>query len=78
MPVYHETYSLSSKWLRSRVAPLMKKFVPGLKEFLPPSILKKYHLAKFNQALKDIHFPLNQKQAQQARKRFAFEELFLS
>ncbi|HUV43024.1 MAG TPA: ATP-dependent DNA helicase RecG, partial [Patescibacteria group bacterium] len=77
VPIYHETYSLSSKWLRSRIAPLMKKFVPGLKEFLPVKISKKYKLVKFNQALQKIHFPANQKEAQEARKRFAFEEFFL-
>jgi ATP-dependent DNA helicase RecG len=77
VPIYHETYGLSSKWLRSRIAPLIKKFVPGLKEFLPPQTLAKHQLMIFNQALKNIHFPLNQKKAQEARRRFAFEELFL-
>jgi len=77
VPVYHETYGLSSKWLRSRIAPLVKKFVPGLKEFIPPQIAKKHDLVKFNQALAEIHFPKNQKTVQKARQRFAFEELFL-
>jgi len=77
VPLYHETYGLSSKWLRSRIAPLVKKFVPGLKEFLPKQILTKHQLITFNQALKNIHFPQNQKSAHEARKRFAFEELFL-
>lgn len=76
VPVYHETYGLSSKWLRSRIAPLVKRFVPGLKEFIPPQIMKKYNLVKFNQALSEIHLPDSQKAIQQARQRFAFEELF--
>lgn len=77
VPVYHETYGLSSKWLRSRTAPLVKRFVPGLKEFIPPQIMKKYNLVKINQGLAEIHFPKSQKIAQKARQRFAFEELFL-
>ncbi len=77
VPVYHETYGLSSKWLRSRIAPLAKKFIPEIKEFIPLEIMKKYKLVNFNQALVEIHFPKNQKTAQEARKRFAFEELFL-
>ena len=77
VPVYHETYGLSSKWLRSRIAPLIKIFIPGLKEFLPSQIIKKHKLINFNQALKNIHFPKTQKDAKQARQRFAFEELFL-
>ena len=52
VPVYHETYGLSSKWLRSRIAPLVKIFVPGLKEFIPSQIIKKYNLVRFNQALR--------------------------
>lgn len=77
VPVYHETYGVSSKWLRSRIAPLVKKFVPNLKEFLPPQIIEKHNLLQFNQALSKIHFPDSLKVAQEARRRFAFEELFL-
>lgn len=76
VPVYHETYGISSKWLRSRIAPLARNFVPGLKEFLPSRILKEHRLTKFSRALVEIHFPSSQKTVQQARQRFAFEELF--
>lgn len=74
VPIYHETSGLSSKWLRARTAPLLKN---NFLDFLPPAILSKYNLPDINTALAQIHFPTNQKQATEARKRFAFEELFL-
>ncbi|MCH8244354.1 ATP-dependent DNA helicase RecG, partial [Patescibacteria group bacterium] len=43
---------------------------------LPASLLKEQNLPSFNNALKAIHFPNNKKDAELARKRFAFEELF--
>jgi ATP-dependent DNA helicase RecG len=77
VPVYPETYGVSSKWLRSRIAPLIKNLAPNFKEFLPLSILEKYHLPKLAQALTQIHFPASPEKATEARNRFAFEELFL-
>jgi ATP-dependent DNA helicase RecG len=73
VPVYHETYRLSSKWLRSRIAPLLKQ-IADIKDFLPPRIKKKYQLLDFVPALQQIHFPQSQKEIKEARKRFAFEE----
>jgi len=77
VPVYHETYGLSSKWLRSRIAPLIKSLAPTVKDFLPTPIFKKHDLLALNKAFQQIHFPKTKKQANEARKRFAFEELFL-
>ena len=77
VPVYHETRGVSSKWLRSRIAPLIKKTVPEIKDFLPPAIREKNDLVEIKSALKQIHFPVDQKKAQKARARFAFEELFI-
>lgn len=77
VPVYHETRGVSSKWLRSRIAPLIKKVVPEIEDFLPSAIREKNDLVEIKSALKQIHFPQDQKKAQKARKRFAFEELFL-
>lgn len=77
VPIYHETYGISSKWLRSRLAPLINNSPFKVEEFLPISILEDYHLLEISQALKQIHFPVNLAQAESARQRFAFEELFL-
>jgi len=75
--VYHETRGLSSKWLRARIASLLKKLVPEIEDFLPTEIRKKYNLIGIKEALEQIHFPENNQKLKMARKRFAFEELFL-
>jgi len=75
VPVYHETSGISSKWLRARIAFLLKN-LPSVEEFLPPEILNKYNLLDLKNSLTQIHFPKNKKYANLSRKRFAFEELF--
>jgi len=77
VPVYHETYGISSKWLRSKIAWLMKQIKTPVADFLPETLRKKYKLKEFNQALKTIHFPKKPQAAEKAKNRFAFEELFL-
>jgi ATP-dependent DNA helicase RecG len=75
-PVYPETKGLSSKWLRSYLSKLIEQLLP-IEDFLPAKIKKENDLIDFSSALKQIHFPESLKQVDQARKRFAFEELFL-
>ncbi|MGB9911071.1 MAG: ATP-dependent DNA helicase RecG [Microgenomates group bacterium] len=77
VPVYHETSGITSKWLRARIAFILKNLNHQLQEFLPPLIIKKYNLMDFKNALFQIHFPQDKKMAQLAKYRFAFEELFL-
>lgn len=77
VPVYHETYGLTSKWLRRKISFLIEKLIPQIDEFLPPEILKKYNLMDIKDAFRQIHFPQDMKKAELARRRFAFEELFL-
>jgi len=80
VPVYPETEGLSSKWLRFIIKPLLTKLIhqsPQLfNDPLPEKIIKKYNLPLFRQALWQIHFPDSLEKAEEAKKRFAFEELF--
>lgn len=77
VPVYPETAGVSSKWLRSRIAPILNKSLVLIKDWLPPEIQAKQQLVSLNQALKDIHFPPNLLALKAARKRLGFDELFL-
>lgn len=77
VPVYPETYGLSSKWLRSRIVPLLKKFAPKIPDWLPESIKKTEKLIGLNSALQKIHFPQNEEEIKIARDRLKFDELFL-
>ncbi|MBI4059269.1 ATP-dependent DNA helicase RecG [Candidatus Microgenomates bacterium] len=75
VPIYPETSSIPSKWLRSRVA----QFLPEaeVEEFLPLQLIKRSHLPDIKSSLQQIHFPQNLEEAQKSRERFAFEELLL-
>ena len=76
IPVYPETEGLSSKWLRFIVKPILTKLKNEIIDFLPQNVSKKYGFMPFKRAIWQIHFPDSLKLAEEAKKRFAFEELF--
>lgn len=77
-PVYRETSGLSSKWLYHAI---MRIFEKGAHEKIidpiPEKILKEYNLPEQSKAFIWIHSPKKEDHAIAARKRFAFEEVFL-
>jgi len=77
VPVYPETYGVSSKWLRSRIKAGLQIFDQQIEEFLPENIIQEEKLILEKQALRQIHFPKNQIESEQAKNRLAFDELFL-
>jgi len=77
VPVYPETESVSSKWLRYVIKPVLSQIKNKLSETIPLKILKKLNLPHIKEAIWQIHFPETIKEAETAKKRFAFEELFL-
>jgi len=76
VPIYPETIGLGSRFLRYYIK-LILPLANQLKEFLPWDVLRKEKLPSLTAALKNIHFPANLRLAEEAKKRFAFEELFL-
>ena len=75
LPVYSETYGVSSEWLRWQIKRLFDE-IGALPEIIPEEILKKYHLPGVKRALMAAHFPKTLAEAGAAKKRFAFEEIF--
>ena len=76
-PVYRETKGITSKWFYHAIDKILKeKTLDNLTDYIPADILKKYNLPSLKTALIWIHKPKNQKDAEAARKRFAFEEVF--
>lgn len=76
VPIYPETKNLTSKGIRFLTKPILAG-LEKIPEFVPAKILKNTNLPEINLALRNIHFPENLEQVEQARKRFAFENLFL-
>lgn len=76
VPVYHETNGLSSKWLRAHIKPLME-LADSVPEFLPEEVLERQDLLGISEAIRQIHFPDDAAAVQLAKRRLAFDELFL-
>ena len=77
-PVYPETAGVTSLWFYHALAKILKTGVlKKLEDPLPESILRTYHLPSLQSALVFMHAPKREKDAEVARKRFAFEEVFL-
>lgn len=76
-PVYPESRGVSSAWLYHNIQKLFKTgILDEIEDPLPGHILVKYHLPNIRTALIWIHAPLKKDDAESARKRFAFEEIF--
>ncbi|MFA5084169.1 MAG: GxxExxY protein [Candidatus Paceibacterota bacterium] len=75
VPIYPETKGLTSKGIRYLIKPVLEN-LEEITDFLPTSALKNNNLPEINAALQKIHFPETPKEAQEAKKRFAFEDLF--
>ncbi|MCI0542149.1 ATP-dependent DNA helicase RecG [bacterium] len=77
-PVYPETRGVTSRWLYYAVEKIIKTGVlEKIEDPIPEIILKKYSLPSLTTALVWIHRPKNDDNSASARKRFAFEEIFL-
>jgi ATP-dependent DNA helicase RecG len=76
-PVYPESQGVSSLWLAHAVR---RAFEAGahekLEDPIPTELIGRYKLPTLSTALHFIHNPKRQKDADAARKRFAFEEIF--
>ena len=77
VPIYPETALISSKWLRSRIKPLVKEFDHLVSDWLPQEIKQLENLIDLSIALQQIHFPASENEINQSKSRLAFDELFL-
>ncbi|MFA5932318.1 MAG: ATP-dependent DNA helicase RecG [Candidatus Paceibacterota bacterium] len=76
-PIYAETRGITSKWFYHAIEKIFKEHtLDNIEDYIPEEILKKYHLPTLKSALIWIHKPKNKNDAESARKRFAFEEVF--
>lgn len=68
---------LDSRGMRKIMQSAINQHLNGIKEFLPPEILKAENLLPLQDAIRLVHFPENQSEADTARRRLKFDELFL-
>ena len=76
--VYPETTGITSLWFRHAIERVFRSNVQAqLTDPIAPEILDRYHLPDIATALQYIHTPEKDAHAEAARKRFAFEEIFV-
>ncbi|MEK7568820.1 MAG: ATP-dependent DNA helicase RecG [Patescibacteria group bacterium] len=77
-PVYPETKGITSRFLHHHIQKLFSRGVlDHIADSIPEEILSRYHLPSLRTALVWIHTPQKESDAKAARKRFAFEEVFM-
>lgn len=77
VPVYHATSGITQRMLRTFVYAALEQWHHSYREFLPQQVLEQVGLMTLPKALQQVHFPDSHALAEQARRRFIFEELFL-
>jgi ATP-dependent DNA helicase RecG len=73
VPVYPETMGLSSKWLRTLIKRAFSEV--EVNDFLTEEKLQKWELTNLKDAIEKVHFPVNEDDTLNGRRRLAFNEL---
>ena len=76
-PIYSSNRNLSQNGLRKIIRDGIKKYLPLVEENIPQEILKEYKLIGRREALLKIHMPKNLREIEEAKSRFAVEELLI-
>jgi len=76
VPIYPETAGITSKWLRTKLMPLMK-YIYSIKDYLPETVKNEENLIDLPAAIRQLHFPENPLQLKKAMERLDFDEMFL-
>jgi ATP-dependent DNA helicase RecG len=77
VPVYSLTEGLFPKKLRSIIKSALKNLLSQVRDWLPAKIKKRHALAELHPSIMTLHFPNKLAEVEPARRRLAFDELFL-
>ena len=76
VPIYQVTSKLNLRFLRTLVKRTLDYYLSFLKETLSETILRRYNLMPYQQAVYNMHFPSTREKGEVARRRLIFEEFF--
>lgn len=76
LPIHPTSEGLSTNWIRRLIAAALED-VEGVLDFLPAKVRTVRGLMRLDSALRAMHFPETMAEADEARRRFAYSELFL-
>ncbi len=79
LPIYSTNKSITQNSLRKISEKFFNKIFKNniIPENIPENIIKKYKIMSRTKALKEIHYPSSQKNIEEAKRRFAIEELLI-
>jgi ATP-dependent DNA helicase RecG len=77
LPVYSISGGIKVAWLRKTIHQAFLQFGRHIEEMLPAEIREQYRLMDRAQAMYRLHFPRSREEGSRARRRMAYEELFL-
>lgn len=75
VPVYRETKGLTARLIRKAMSQTAS-YLKNIDELLPETIVKKYKLLPYGQALHQLHFPDSPKKLDEAKRTLSFIEIF--
>jgi ATP-dependent DNA helicase RecG len=76
-PVYSIKGSITTKSLRKFISQALQRFHNEIVDPLPKSLRHQYKLLPRQEAIRAIHFPNDEREMKQARRRFVYEEFLL-
>ncbi len=77
LPIYSLIKDITQNWLRKILKEILKETKEIFRENIPEEVIKKYKLLGREEALQEIHFPSNERKLEEAKRRFAIEELLI-
>ncbi|WP_293722827.1 ATP-dependent DNA helicase RecG [uncultured Cetobacterium sp.] len=77
LPIYSSIKEFTQNNLRKILKEALKEYVNIFEENIPEEVLKKYNLMPRTKALNEIHYPTNSRNLEEAKRRFAVEELLV-
>lgn len=77
VPVYSLTSNITQRWLRKMMNQVVGYWAPRVRDPLPMALRREANLLDLPIALYQVHFPASMDDLKAARRRLAFDEIFL-
>lgn len=77
LPIYSSNKNITQNSLRKLVEKFLVNFLNYFEENIPKELIKGYKIMERKSAIKNIHYPVSMKEIEEAKRRFAIEELLI-
>lgn len=77
LPIYSSNKNITQNSLRKLVEKFLANFLSYFEENIPDELIKRYKIMQRKVAIKNIHYPISMKEIEEAKRRFAIEELLI-